>query len=178
MGKKLWGYIPPSSRCFCCCMKHPNNNNKTCPLPSSLASSNTFMTDSRYLGATEIYWNLTEHGYYYLISTTSVIWPIDANCSPFQSLNMLPFHIRFRTLKVNLLSLISIFSKYYFKSGTICILFLFSHVFTALEFDINHFGIILWKIAKPCDHKKIKPPIKKIIKKYKQIRHYFVISQK
>ena len=48
-----------------------------------------------------------------------------------------------RTLKTNLLGLISIFSKYYFKTGTISLLFLFSHVFINLEFESNHFGILL-----------------------------------
>ena len=34
--------------------------------------------------------------------------------------------------------------------------FLFSQVFIALEFDRNHFGILLWQIVKPCDHNEIK----------------------
>ena len=67
-----------------------------------------------------------------------------------------------RTLKANLLGPISSFSKYYFKTGTICFTFLSSHVFTPLEFDSNHFGILLWKIVKPLDHNKIKPQIGKI----------------
>ena len=37
--------------------------------------------------------NLNEH-YNYSISITSVIWQIEAICSPFPSLNMVPFHIR------------------------------------------------------------------------------------
>ena len=37
-----------------------------------------------------------------------------------------------RTLTTNLLGLISTFSKYYFKTGTIFLLFLSSYVFTAL----------------------------------------------
>ena len=45
-----------------------------------------------------------------------------------------------RTLKNIVLVLISNFSKYYFKTGAICLLFLSSQVFTALEFDSNHFG--------------------------------------
>ena len=73
-----------------------------------------------------------------------------------------------RTLKTNLLGLISTFSKYYFKTGLICLLFLSSRVFTALEFDSNHFGILLWQIIKPRDHNKIKPPTGKIFRKYKQ----------
>ena len=82
------------------------------------------------------------------------------------------------TLKTNLLGLISMFSKYYFKTGAICFLFSSSHVFTALEFDSNHFGILLWKIVKPCGYNEIKPPIGKIFRKYKPIRNFFVMSQK
>ena len=48
-----------------------------------------------------------------------------------------------RMLKTNPLGLISNVSKYYFKNGKICLLFVSSHVFTALEFDRNHFGILL-----------------------------------
>ena len=60
-------------------------------------------------------------------------------------------------LKTNLLGLMSSFSKCYFKTGTICFFFLSSHVFTALEYDSNHFGILLCKIVKPRDHNEIKP---------------------
>ena len=64
-----------------------------------LASNSTFITDSMYLGTIQICRNLNEH-YYYLISTTSVIWQIEANCSPYASLNMLPWHIRLERLKL------------------------------------------------------------------------------
>ena len=64
-----------------------------------LASNSTFMNDSMYFGTIQICQNLKEHCYY-LISTIFVIWQIDANCSPFQSLNMLPFHIRLERLKL------------------------------------------------------------------------------
>ena len=140
-----------------------------------LFASNSFpITDSMYLGTIQIYRNSNEH-YYYLNPTTSVIRQIDTNCYPFQSLNMLPFYIRIRTLKTNLLGLVSNFPKYYFKTGTICLLFLSPHVFTALKCDSNHFDIL--KIVKPRDHNEIKPPIGKIIRKYKPIRHYFVMSR-
>ena len=62
-----------------------------------LASNSTFMTDSMYLGIIQICWNLNEH-YYFLISTTSMIWQKDAKSSPFQLRNMLPFHIRLECL--------------------------------------------------------------------------------
>ena len=83
------------------------------------------------------------------------------------------------TLKTNLLGLISNCSKYYFKIGTICLLFLFSHAFTALEFDSNRFGILLSKIVKPRDHNhdEIEPPIGKILRKNIPIRHYFVMPR-
>ena len=85
------------------------------------------------------------------------------------------FHITLKQLK---LGLISIFSKYYFKTGTICLVFLSSHIFTAVDFDGNHFGILLWKTVMPRDHNEIKLPIGKIFRKYKPIRHYFVMSRK
>ena len=75
------------------------------------------------LGTFQIWQNLNEHNYY-LNSTKSVICQIDANCSPFQSLKMLPFHIKLECLTLIYYGLISNFSKYYFKTGTICLLFL------------------------------------------------------
>ena len=65
-----------------------------------LSSNSAFMTDSLHLGTIQIWRNLNEH-YCYLTSTKSVIQQIDANCSPFQSLNMLTFHIRLELLKIN-----------------------------------------------------------------------------
>ena len=44
-----------------------------------------------------------------LASTKSVICQIDANCSPLQSLNTLPFHIRLERLKIIYYGLISSF---------------------------------------------------------------------
>ena len=130
-----------TSTCFSYYIKHPHNDNKICPLLS-------FMTDSKYLGTIQIWWNLNEH-YFYLTSTKSVIFQIDANCSPFQSLNMLPFHIR----------LVSNVSRYFFKTGTFCLLFLSSHVSPGFQFDNNHFDIPLWKLVKPRDPIETKPPI-------------------
>ena len=120
--------------------------------------------------------NLNER-YYYLTSTKSMIWQIDASCSPFQSLNTLPFHIRSERFKLIYYVLISNFSKHYFKTGAVCFFFS-SHVFTALEFGKNRFGILLWEIVKPPDHNEIKPPYGKIFQKYKPIRHYYRRPQK
>ena len=83
-----------------------------------------------------------------------------------------------RTLKTSLLVLITRFFTYYFKTSTISILFLSSRVFTALELDSNHFDFLLWKLVKQRDHNEIKQPIGKIFRKYKPIRHYFVMSLK
>ena len=58
-----------------------------------LASNSTLMADSMYLGTIQICRKLNKN-FYYLISITSVIWQIDANCSPFQLPSILPFHIR------------------------------------------------------------------------------------
>ena len=57
------------------------------------------------------------------------------------------------------------------KICTLCLLFLSSHIFIALEFDSNHFGVLLWKLVNPRDHSEIKPPIGKIFRKYKPIRY-------
>ena len=170
MGKKLLRHISFSSSCFCYYRTHPNNNNKICPKPS-------FMPNSQYLGPIQIWWNLNEH-YYYLTSTKSVICQIDANCSPFQLLNMLPFQIRLECLQLIYYSLTSNFSTYLFKIGTLCLLFLSSHVFATLQFDSNHFGILLWKIVKLRDHNETKPPIGKIFLQYKSIWYYFEMSRK
>ena len=131
MGKKLWRHILFSTTCFISgyilitIIRFSHYH-------LLLASNNTFTTDSRYLGTIQICRILNDHCYY-LILTTSVIWQIDANCSPFHSLNMLPFYIRFRTLKTNLLCLISCFSKYYFEPDKICLFLLSLHAFTASE---------------------------------------------
>ena len=99
MGKKIWRYISFSSTCFCYYWKILITIIRFDRYYPFLASNSTFMTDSMYLGAIQIYWNLNEH-YYYLISSTSVILEIDANYSPFHSMNMLPFHIRLERLKL------------------------------------------------------------------------------
>ena len=156
-----------------------------------LASSSSFMTDSMYLGTIQSFRNFSKQ-YYYLISTTSMIWQIDANCSLLHSLSILPFYLwlehskliycvycgvmvywlsilhNFIQLSLNSASnpahsvlgipngedfwqwsrleirltipqkqfiviIISNFSKYYFKTGTTCTLFLSSHAFTNLR---------------------------------------------
>ena len=68
--------------------------------------------------------------------------------------------------------------RHYLKTGTLCLLFLSSHVFTTLQLDSNCFSILLWKIVKPRGHNETEPSIGKIFRKYKRVRHYFVMSRK
>ena len=56
--------------------------------------------------------------------------------------------------------------------------FLSSHLFFALKFDSNYFGILLLKIVKLRDYDEIKPPIEIVFQKYRPARHYFGMSQK
>ena len=72
-----------------------------------------------------------------------------------------------RTLKIKPSRFNIKFSKNYFKTGTICLLFYF-HMYL-------WFGILLWKIVKKNISKTIN---QKIFRKYNPIRHYFVMSRK
>ena len=77
--------------CFFYYRKHTNND-KICLPPSSSCFQQLFHD---WLNVLRYNWdlsNLIEH--YYIISTASVIWQIDRNFSPFQSLSMLPFQTR------------------------------------------------------------------------------------
>ena len=119
MRKKLLAHVSFCSTCFCYYLKHPNNENMICPLSSS---NNTFMTDTQYFGTIQIWIFLNEH-HYYLTSTKFVICQIGTNCSLFQLLNMLSFHVGLELLKLICYSLILFFSKYHIKTGTLCLLF-------------------------------------------------------
>ena len=167
-GKEARRHISFSSTCFCYYRKHPYNDNKICPLTFSCFQQHfhvwlyvlRYNSDLSKLKQTLLLFNfncirdLTNRRKLFFI-------PIAEYAS---------FSHQPRTLKTNLLGLISNFSKYYFKTGAICFLFLSSHVFNALEFYSNQFGILLWKI--------VKPSIGNIFRKYKPIRHYFVMSRK
>ena len=61
---------------------------------------------------------------------------------------MLSFNIMLERLKLIYYTVQQNFSEYYFKQAQNV-----SHVFTALEYDSNYFGILLWKIVKPPDDK-------------------------
>ena len=89
---------------------------------------------------------------------------------------MLLFHITLEHIKPIYYDLISNFSKYYFKTGTICLLFSSSLLFTAWK---NLEAIILvFFLEKQQNHNEIKPPIPKILQKYKPIRHYFEMPRR
>ena len=174
MGKKLWRHLSFSSTCFCYYKKHPNNDNKICPLPSSSCFQQHFH-DWFYVfrynsDLSKFEWTPLLFNFNYIRDLTNGRKLFSIRVAEYDSFSHLA-----GTLKTNLLGLISNFSKYYFKAGTIYLIFLSSHVFTGLEFDSNHFGILLWKIVKPLDYSEIKPPIQKIFRKYKPIRHYFAM---
>ena len=164
MRKNLWTIILFSSTCYSVVIgKQPNNNNMYPPAYFQQHFHDWFFV----LGTIQVWRNLNEHHYYY----KSMIRQIDTNCSPFYSLNMLPFPIGLESLKLIYYSLISNISKYYFKTVTIYFLFLTVHIFSGLEFASDSSDILFWKIVKPRDHNEIKPPIGKIFRKYKPIRH-------
>ena len=91
---------------FCYYRKHPNNDNKFCSLLCSTCFKQHFHD----------------------------CFQIDPNCSPFQSLNILSFHIRHERLKVIRNGLISHFLKYYFKTGTFP------------SFSYLHIYLLLWNL--------------------------------
>ena len=108
MRKNMRRHISFSSTCFCHYRKHTNNDSKIYPPASSAFSQQHFH---------DLYLNGT--------STKFVIRQIDVNCCLVQSLNMLPFHIRPERLKMTCYNFIANFSRCYFKTGKLCLLFLF-----------------------------------------------------
>ena len=137
MGKKLRRHISFSSTCFCHYRKHTNNDlpaSTFCLLPSVpswliLSTYVQFRSEGTWINTTTVL----------VASNKSVIYQIDANCPPFQSLNMLPFHIRPERLKLTHYSLISKFSRCYFKASTLSLSFY--HVEKYYE-NINQSDII------------------------------------
>ena len=176
MGKKLWKNISFSSTCFCYYRKYPNNDNKICSQSFSFCFQQHFHDWFYALrwnpDLSKLEWALVLFNFNYIRDLTNRCKLFSIPATEYAS-----FSHQARRL-LNLLDLISNFSKYDFKIGTICIFFFSSHVFTALEFDSNHFGILIWKVKKPRDHNKIKPPIGKVFQKYKPIRYYFVMYRK
>ena len=131
--------------------KYPNNDNKICPLPSSCFQKHflDWFYVLRYNSdLPKLEWTLLLFNFNCIRNMTNRRKLFSVPVTEYAS-----FSHQARTLKTNLLGLITNFSKYYFK--TVCLHFLSSYVFTTLE---------------------IKPP--KIFRKYEPIRHYFMMSRK
>ena len=149
MGKKLWIHISFSCTCFCYYEKHPNNDNKICPLPSYSCFQRHlhywFYVLKYNSDLPKLEWTpLFNFNYIRYLANRRKLFSIPV--AEHTSFSHQAFFSHLFTLKANLLGLIANFSKYYFKTGTIYLLFLSSHVFAGLEFDSNHFGILLWKM--------------------------------
>ena len=129
MGKKLRRHISFFCTYSCHYRKYTNNDNKICPLTSSTCFQQHFHDEFPELRCNsnlkKLEWSAVS-----LTSTKSVICQIFVNCSPFQLLNMPPFNIGPERLKLTYETLIINFSRYYFKIGTFCVLFL---VFTCVS---------------------------------------------
>ena len=160
MGKKVWRPIWFSSTRFCYYRKYSNNDNKICLLISFCFQQHfhdKFYVPRYNTDLSKLEWTLLLFNFNYICGLKNKLKLFSILVAEYAS-----FWHQARPFKSYLLGLISNFSQYYFKTGTICILFLSSHVFTALEFDSNHFGVLLWKIVKPRDYNEIKPPIGKM----------------
>ena len=158
-------------------LKNPFNENEIWPLPPSSCFQQHFHDWFYVLRCNsdldKLEWILLLFNFNYIRHLTNIHKLFSIPVAEYTS-----FSHQARTLKTNLLGFISNFSKYCFKIETIYFLFSSSHIFTALEFDNNHSGILLWKILKPRDHNEIKPPIGKMFRKYKSIRHHFLMPRK
>ena len=136
-GKKLWRHIS-----FCFYRKHANNDDEICPLPSSSCLQqychDWFYVLSYNSDLSKLEWALQLFNFNCICDLTNRRKLFFIPVVEYASLSH-----QARMLKTNVLGLISNRSKYYFKTGTICLLFLSSHVFATLEFDSNHFGILL-----------------------------------
>ena len=144
MGKKLRRHISFTFICFRYYRKHPNNDNKICLLPSSSWFQQHFH-DWFYVltyisDLLKLEWTLLLLNFNYILNLTNRRKLFSIPVAEYAS-----FSHQAKTPKTNLLGLTSTFCKYYFKTGTICLLFLSSHVFTTLEFDSNHFTALLWR---------------------------------
>ena len=136
--------------------------------------NSTFLTDSKYLGTIQIWRNLNEHHSFWYIEIKSYLFA--------KKMQIVLYSSRWiaRMLKTHLLQ----FNNKPFLNINLTLVHLpqlahfTSHAFTTLECDSNYFVILLWKIIKPYEHNKIKPPIGKLFHKYKPITHYFVMFQK
>ena len=88
-----------NSRPYASVRKHPNNDNKIYPLPSSTRFQKQFHEWFHVLrynsDLSKLEWTLQLFSFNYIRDLT-----ITANCFPFQSLIMLPFHITLEQIKL------------------------------------------------------------------------------
>ena len=111
LGKKLWRHILSSSTCFWYYRKHSNNDNKVCLLPSSSWFQQHFH-DWFYVlrynsDLSKLEWILLLFNFNYIHDLTNRRKLFSIPVAEYTT-----FHIRFRTLKTNIISLISNFPKY------------------------------------------------------------------
>ena len=136
MGRKLWRHISLSFTCFRYYRKHPNNDNNICSLLSSSCFQQHF---HEWFYVLRYNSNLSKPEWTLLLFNFNCIRDLTNRCKLFYIpiAEYVSFSHQANTLKANLLGLISIFPKYYFNTGKIFLFFLFSFLFTALEFR-NH----------------------------------------
>ena len=79
------------------------------------ARNRLFTSNSTLVTDPQSWRNLNEH-HHYFTSTKSPICQTDGNCSPFQLLNLFPFHIRLEGFKLTHYSLLGILSRCNFPS--------------------------------------------------------------
>ena len=119
MGKKLWRHTSFSSTYFSYYRKHPNSDKKIFPLPSSSCFQQHFH-DWFYVlrcnsDLSKLEWTILLFNFNYIRDLTNRRKLFSIPVAEYAS-----FSHQARVFKTNLLSLISNFSKYYFKTGTIC----------------------------------------------------------
>ena len=86
IGKKLRTHISFST---CFCYRKHSNNDKICALPCSACFQQHFHDWFSVFRCNSDLLKLVKNEHYTQLSTKYVIWQINTNCSPFQSLNML-----------------------------------------------------------------------------------------
>ena len=117
--EKSYEDMSSSSTCFRYYRKYSNNDNKIYPLASACFQQHFY----DWFVVRKHIQKQPEWTPPLLNSIKFMICQIDENCSLFQSLKMLPFHIKPKSLKLTYYSLIWNFSRYYLKIGLLCLIF-------------------------------------------------------
>ena len=129
MGKKLRGHISLSSTCFCYYKNRPNNDNKICPVLSSSSFQqhfhNWFYVLRYNSDHSKLEWTLLLFNFNCIRDLTNRRKLFSIPIAEYASFSNQAgtFKTIYHGNIMNLLSLKSHFSKYYFKSCTICHLF-------------------------------------------------------